>query len=365
VTSTPGEIRGLALDDRGPLDSAIERPGGPLGVEDVVVGRITSRVPAMAGAFVALPGASADGFLPDTAGARALPEGTHLALRVTRGPQGGKGPRLAAIPGEAEGPARLLRRGPGAVERLASLHPEAGIRVDRPGVAAALPSALRPRVTVGLGDDADRAASVWEALAEPEVALAGGARMTITPTQALVAIDIDAGSATAERRAKKDAQLALNRALAPAIARQIRLRHLAGAILIDPAGVPQRTRPQLTDAFAAAFAGDPLTPRFLGFSALGLAEILRPRLHPPLHELLRGAHAEGLAALAALCAAWEQRPGGTETLAAMPAIIAAIEMDIVAREQFRDRTGRPPSLHADGSVGGWQRSWRLVTNLQR
>jgi hypothetical protein len=220
-------------------------------------------------------------------------------------------------------------------------------------------------VTVGLGDDADRAASVWEALAEPEVALAGGARMTITPTPALVAIDIDAGSATAERRAKKDAQLALNRALAPAIARQIRLRHLAGAILIDPAGVPQRTRPQLTDAFAAAFAGDPLTPRFLGFSALGLAEILRPRLHPPLHELLRGAHAEGLAALAALCAAWEQRPGGTETLAAMPAIIAAIEMDIVAREQFRDRTGRPPSLHADGSVGGWQRSWRLVTNLQR
>ena len=365
MTSTPGEIRALALDDHGPLDSAIERPGGPLGVEDQVVGRITSRVPAMAGAFVALPGGAVDGFLPDTAGARGLSEGAHLACRVTRGPQGGKGPRLAAIPGEAQGPVRLLSRGPGAVERLALLHPEATIRIDRPGVGAALPPRLRPRVQVGLGDRADRAASVWDALAEPEVALAGGARMTITPTPALVAIDIDAGSATAERRGKKDAQLALNQALAPAIARQIRLRHLAGAILIDPAGVPQRARRQLTDAFAAAFAADPLLPQFLGFSALGLAEILRPRLHPPLHELLRGAHAEGLAALAALCAAWEERPGGPELIVAMPEIIRAIEMDGVARQQFRDRTGRPPSLHADGSMGDRQPSWRLVTNLQR
>ncbi len=365
MTSTPGEIRGLALDDHGPLDSAIERPGGPLDVEDEVIGRITSHVPAMAGAFVALPAGSVDGFLPDTAGARALPEGTHLALRVTRGPQGGKGPRLAAISAESQGPVRLLRRGPGAVERLARLHPEAGIRIDRPGVGAALPLALRPRVKVGLGDRADRAASVWAALAESEVGLPGGARMTITPTPALVAIDIDAGSATAERRAKKDAQLALNRALAPAIARQIRLRHLAGAILIDPAGVSQRARPQLADAFAAALAGDPLTPQFLGFSALGLAEILRPRLHPPLHELLRGAHAEGLAALAALCAAWEQRPGGTETIVTTPEIIGAIEMDTIAREQFRDRTGRHPSLHADGSVGDLRPSWRLVTHLQR
>jgi hypothetical protein len=260
---------------------------------------------------------------------------------------------------------RLLSRGPGAVERLALLHPDAAIRIDRPGVGAVLPPSLRPRVMVGLGDLADRAASTWAALAESEVALPGGARMTITPTPALVAIDIDAGSATAERRAKKDAQLALNRALAAPIAREIRLRHLAGAILIDAAGVSQRTRRQLTDAFAAALAADPLVPQFLGFSALGLAEILRPRLHPPLHELLRGAHAEGLAALAALCAAWEQRPGGRETIVATPEIIGAIEMDTVAREQFRDRTGRAPSLHADGSVGGWRPSWRLVTNLQR
>jgi len=363
VTSTPGEVRGLAIDDAGAVDSAIERPGGPLGVEDRVVGRVTSRVPAMAGAFIALPGSSADGFLPDTAGPKGLPEGTHLALRVTRGAQGGKGPRLAALPEAVQGPVRLLARGAGAVERLALLHPEAAICVDSPAVAAGLAPALRPRVTIGLGDRGAEAVAIWSALADHHVALPGGARMTITPTPALVAIDIDAGSATAERRDKKAAQLALNRALAPEIARQIRLRHLAGAILIDPAGVAQHSRPQLAAAFAAALADDSLHPQFLGFTALGLAEFLRPRLHPPVHELLAGVHAEGLAALAALCAAWEARPGATDAILASPEIIGVIEADTVAREQFRHRTGRSPSLHADNGMDGRQLRWRLVTKL--
>jgi ribonuclease G len=363
VTSTPGEIRGLALDEHGAVDSAIERPGGPLGVEDKVVGRIASRVPAMAGAFVALPGGSADGFLPDTAGGRDLPEGTHLALRVTRGSQGGKGPRLAALPDHREGPVRLLARGPGAVERLAVLHPEAAIRIDSPAIGAEVPTAFRDRMTVGLGDLGAETAAIWSALEDRHVALPGGARMTITPTPALVAIDIDAGSATAERRGKKSAQLALNRVLAPAIARQIRLRHLAGAILIDPAGVAQQSRPQLATAFAAALADDPLHPKFLGFTALGLAEILRPRVYSPLHELLSGAHAQALGALAALCAAWRSQPGSSDSILAEPGVIGAIEADKVACEQFRYRTGRYPSLHSEKIGHDRHVGWRLVTNM--
>jgi hypothetical protein len=280
ATSGPGEIRALAVAGNIALDSAIERPGGPLGLDDQVVGRITARVPAMAGAFVALPGSSADGFLPDTAGAAGVSEGTHLRLRVSRGAQGGKGPRLAALPEPTEGPVRLLARGPGAVERLATLHPEAAIRVDRPGVAAALPGAFRPRVSVGIGDLAERTAALWSALAEPEVVLPNGARFTIWPTPALTAIDVDTGSATGEKRGKKEAQLALNRAVIPVIARHIRLRHLAGAILVDPAGLPQRQRPILAEAFQSALATDPLAPKFLGFSALGLAEIQRARAAP-------------------------------------------------------------------------------------
>ncbi len=67
-----------------------------------------------------------------------------------------------------------------------------------------------------------------EALGAPVVELAGGGRMCITPTPALTAIDVDLGAATAERRGKAPAQQAANRALLPAVARQIRLRNLGG-----------------------------------------------------------------------------------------------------------------------------------------
>lgn len=315
----------------------------------------------MAGAFVALPLGAADGFLPDTAGAAGLPEGSALALRVTRGAQGGKGPRLARMEAAAEGPLRLLGRGPGAIERLAALHPEAAILVDRPGLATGLPPALRQRTTVGLGDEAQRATEIWAALAESEVQVAGGGRFSITPTPALVAIDADAGSLTGERLRKKDAQLALNRRLIPAIARHIRLRHLSGAIVIDPAGLPQRQRPLLADAFQEALATDPQKPRFLGFTGLGLAEIQRSRTHPPLHELLRGPHAEALAALAALARAILERPGERHALALSTALLGVIDADAVARDQFRDRTGIYPALYADNAIEERPRSWRLVT----
>lgn len=363
ATSSPGEVRALALRDTVALDSAIERPGGPLEAEDQLIGRITARVPAMAGAFVALPGGS-DGFLPDTAGAPDLAEGQHLRLRVTRGGQGGKGPRLALLDdGAAEGPPRLLARGPGAVARLSALHPEAAILVDRPALAASLPVGLRPRVTVGLGDLAPRAAALWSALAEREVVLANGARFSIWPTPALTAIDIDTGSATAERRGKKDMQLALNRAVIPAVARHIRLRHLAGAIVVDPAGMPARQRRALAEAFQAALAADPLAPRFLGFSALGLAEIQRTRQAPPLHELLATPHALALAALADLTRAAEADPAKRLGLAMAPALLGALDADSAALDQFRDRTGRMPSLSIESIFAEPDRPWRLVTEL--
>jgi hypothetical protein len=315
----------------------------------------------MAGAFVALPAGSADGFLPDTAGAAGLPEGSPLALRVIRGAQGGKGPRVARLEAAAEGPPRLLGRGPGAIERLAALHPEAAILVDRPGLSAGLPAEFRLRMTVGLGDEAQHAAEIWAALAEAEVHLPGGGRFSITPTPALVAIDADATSLTGERRSKKDAQLALNRRLIPAIARHIRLRHLSGAIVIDLAGLPQRQRPLLTEAFQAALANDPQKPRFLGFTGLGLAEIQRSRTHPPLHELLQGAYAEALAGLASLARAMVERPGESHALALSPALLGAIEGDTTARDQFRDRTGNYPALYADNAIEDRPHSWRLVT----
>jgi len=78
----------------------------------------------------------------------------------------------------------------------------------------------------------------------------------------------------------------LNTALIPEIARQILLRNLSGAILIDFAGMKSSARPKLLPALEQALKADPLNPRCLGFSHLGFAEITRPRVRPPLHEFL-------------------------------------------------------------------------------
>ncbi len=68
-------------------------------------------------------------------------------------------------------------------------------------------------------------------------------RALIEPTAALVAIDVDMAAATAGRDAKQAKQEAANRAALPALARQIRLRNLSGAILVDLAGLSMRRRP--------------------------------------------------------------------------------------------------------------------------
>ena len=80
--------------------------------------------------------------------------------------------------------------------------------------------------------------------------------------------------------------LALNTAVIPEICRQIVLRNLSGGILIDFAGLKPAARAKLAEPLRAALTNDPLRPDFLGFSHLGLAEITRRRIRPPLHELL-------------------------------------------------------------------------------
>jgi Ribonuclease G/E len=353
VACSPGEMRVAAMQDDGPIDYALWRPGRPDGMGDLYRGRVVARVPAMAGAFVALPGI--EGFLPDSEGGDAVSDGMAVAVRITRSAQGGKGPRLTARVSDADrtlagaGPPALLARGPGAVERLAALHPSAPIVVDDPGVVATLRPALGDRLAVGAVLD-ERLAGWIDALADNNVALPGGMRASIHPTPALVAIDVDAGSASADSRPKRTAQIAANRAMLPALARQIRLRNLSGAIVVDVAGLALRHRSALTPDFTAALAADPLRPRFLGFSALGLAEIMRPRTHPPLHELLAGPHAAGLAALRAVMQAAAAEPAAAFTLRAAPDVATALADDPVALPDLARRTGRPLIVSSDPAL---------------
>ncbi len=336
VACAPGEAQVAVVDDQRLLDYALWRPGAPDGVGDVYRGRVIASVPTMAGAFVALGGADAEGFLPDSEGAKGLTAGTVLTVRVTRAAQGTKGPRLAAAK-SGDGPLGLVRRGPDPVRRLAARYPGAPVLVDDPLVAASVGGTVTAEVLD------EEVASAIEALSRPEVELAGGARLSIWPTPALVAIDVDAGGMVAGRMRHE----VVNRVVLPALAQQIRLRNLSGGIVVDLAGMSVRKRAALGPDFVAALAGDPLQPRFLGFTALGLAEIVRARVYPPLHELVAGPLAAGLAALRAVLAAFDGDPRGLAAVRAHPAVVSALQADPAALPSLARRVGRGVTLRSD------------------
>ena len=250
----------------------------PDGVGDVYTGRVEAVLPAMAGRFVEIGGVV--GFLPDSAGGKGLTVGAYVTVRVTRSAQGGKGPRLAVVdeePGEKPG---LLRRGDGPLLELAGRGADEVLVDDY-----ALIAQLRPRLEGRMRYDAKAFDAVLEdevaGLAEPTAPLPLGALMHVSIAPAAVLIDVDAGAGS------EVSQLALNIAIIPEICRQIVLRNLSGGILVDFAGMKPAARAKLAGPLTAALGRDFLKPEFLGFSHLGFAEIVRRRVRPGLHEVLR------------------------------------------------------------------------------
>jgi len=342
---SPGEVRVAAMLGDFLRDFAIWRPGCPDGFGDLYRGRVRAVAPALAGCFVDL--GDQDGFLPDSEGGAGLGEGDFVAARVTRAPQAGKGARLSARGIKAEaGPAGLIARGPGGLRELAAVHPEATILIDDAPMFAALRPEFGPRLALVPRAFDDALESEIAALFEPTVSLPGGGVIHIEPTRALVAIDLDSGLGSG-RDHRAGAHLAANRAMLPELVRQIRLRDLAGTILVDFAGLPAKKRAGLGSELAAQLgAEDPRAPRLVGFTGLGLAEIVRTRRHPPLHELNQGPHAAGLAALREAT----RRPQGRLCLRARPAILAALEADPVALAAFAHGATYQLRLLADAGL---------------
>src|SRR5258708_18550190 len=75
-------------------------------------------------------------------------------------------------------------------------------------------------------------ASQIDAIHSPVAQLRSGGYVVINQTEALVAIDVNSGRATRERNIEETA-LKTNLEAADEIARQLRLRDLAGLIVID------------------------------------------------------------------------------------------------------------------------------------
>jgi ribonuclease E/ribonuclease G len=117
--------------------------------------------------------------------------------------------------------------------------------------------------------------SAIESLADARVNLPGGGSLIIEPTEALTVIDVNAGS---------DSNiLSVNIAAVSEVARQLRLRHIGGIVVIDFISMAKpRDRDRVMAALDAALADDPAQTHILPMSAFGLVEMTRERRSPGL-----------------------------------------------------------------------------------
>ncbi len=120
-----------------------------------------------------------------------------------------------------------------------------------------------------------------EALMMARVDLPGAGHMMIEPTRALLAVDVNTGGDTSPA-----AGLKANIAAARDLPRQLRLRGLGGQIVIDFAPMPKRDRAVLDQVLRAAFKGEAAETSLVGWTTLGLYELVRKRDRLTLAEVL-------------------------------------------------------------------------------
>ena len=116
------------------------------------------------------------------------------------------------------------------------------------------------------------------------VELPSGGYLVIDSTEALVAIDVNSGRSTRERNIEETA-VKTNLEAADEVARQLRLRDLAGLIVIDFIDMDdRRNNSQVERRLKDALSNDRARVQVGRISALGLMEMSRQRLRPSILE---------------------------------------------------------------------------------
>ena len=231
----------------------------------------------------------------------------------------------------AEARGWLARHRAELVPRLA-IHAGAAPLFEAEGVAAAIEEALLRRVP-----------------------LPGGGGLTIETTAAAAMMDVDSGGA---------ALVATNLAAARIAARQIRLRNLAGPIVIDFIAMRKPgERERVRAALAAAVAQMPAPPQLLGWTRLGHMELVRERRRAALEEVLFEPASEGarvetaltvaLRALREVARAGDAAPARGLRLRVAPEVAACLAEGAArpARQMLEARLGRPIALAASPAGG--------------
>ena len=304
--------------------------------------------------------------LPDGMGIAARPparDAGEETLHAELGRLLGEWQRIAGL-AKSEKPPTTLLPAPALAERLL-LDATGNVVIDEPKTFTRL-SALAGRempelaesIALYRGDsplfEAEGIEEQLEAALAPEIALPGGGGLVIEPTEALVAIDVNMGGGGG-RLPSEAAIFKTNMVAAREVARQIRLRNLAGLIAIDFISMRNKgNRRKLVDALRREVRGDPVRNDVLGMTPAGLIEITRQRAGRPLAAMFTQAQSRTPAALpesqacAALRAALRHGGTGAPVLNAGPAVIDALRGPLKsALDEVNRRLGRDLVLRAE------------------
>jgi ribonuclease E len=135
-----------------------------------------------------------------------------------------------------------------------------------------------------------------DAMLNPTVQLRSGGYIVINQTEALVAIDVNSGRSTRERNIE-DTALRTNMEAAEEVARQVRMRDLAGLIVIDFIDMESRKNNLAVERrMKDALKNDRARIQVGAISHFGLMEMSRQRLRPSLAEasLITCPHCAGM-----------------------------------------------------------------------
>jgi len=406
INAAPGEIRAAWVEDGEVRDYRIEREARPSRVGDIHLGRVVQLLPALPAARVDIGGTSPAFLSQEDAIDLAPPEkrrqgietylheGQSILVRIKRDAQDGKAIGLTArfehteplllAARQATAPA-LIAGGLSALERLLQDAGEIGeIRIDDAAALAQAraffarnPQAQNPQTPSPALTLHPRSGDIFEDhgvapeldhVTAREVPIEGGGRLLFDRCAAMSVIDVDSGTEPGRGTASK-AALHLNLRAAAAIARQIRLRNLAGAIAIDFVSMRgHQDRAAVLKAFGEALASDPIPVRLLGWTRLGHVELTRRRDRPALDDILHERGPDGFQreramtiALACLRAAaraadTESPPGnGPVVIRAAPEIVhtltgeAASYLDALATRLQRRLLPTPDPARSRGS----------------
>jgi Ribonuclease G/E len=318
VTRGPGETRAALISGERLLEAVflrdVEAQTGA-----AYVGVVGERVPGSSDVFVDI-GITPHGLL-ETKGQK-FTAGQLIAVEVATPARADKGHKLKLsarpVPNTAQ-KYELLQPAPHPVLGWWRTHQSSISDIVVDGIAQ------RKAITQLLGSSAPIVGEVEDEMTFADIDeqidealqttlhLRSGGRVTIEQTSALVAVDIDAGSASIDQT---------NHEAMAVIAHQIRLRNLAGHIVVDL--IHTKGKQRFVNTLKDLCADDPAETRVMGLTPSGMIDIVRQRIRPSLAEILLNAETTGYRALRMACKELMARRVARIQLKVSPAVAALL-----------------------------------------